>query len=85
MSLEQDIIEVFGTNPSYDMYTKEGDLAVHNVVKTAQIGQLTWSQTLVLLEELAGDQRFAEATDTAVRECVYDALRFYNKGENFYI
>jgi len=85
MSLEQDIVEVFGTNPSYAMFTEQGDLAVHNVVKTARIGQLTWAQTLVLLEELAGEQRFAEATDTAVRECVYDALHFYNKGENFYV
>jgi hypothetical protein len=87
MSLEQDIIDVFGTAPSYGyaMYTKEGDLAVHNVVETARFAKLNWAETYNLLCELAQDQRFAEATDTAVRETVYDALRFYNTGENFYI
>ena len=64
------------------MYTKEGDLAVHTVVETARFAKLDWPTTYALLEELAKDTRFAEALDTAVREAVYDALRF---NDNFYI
>ena len=82
MSLEQDVIEVFGTKPDYAMYTKQGDLAVHNVVETARFAKLNWADTYALLEELAKDTRFAEAMDTAVREAVYDSLRF---NDNFYI
>ena len=82
MSLEQDVIEVFGTVPNYAMYTKHGDWTVHNVVEIARFAKPNWADTYALLRELAKDERFAEATDTAVRETVYDALRFT---DSFYI
>jgi hypothetical protein len=90
MSLEQDIraVEIeynlTGAVPDYAMYTELGNAGVHAVVETARVNNLTWAQTYRALSKLAEQDQFSEATDTAVRECVYDALGFYAKGEDFY-
>jgi hypothetical protein len=62
--------------PYFEMYTPEGDIAVQALVNVAKAGRLTWPETYALLEKLSQDAKYGEATDTAVRECVYSALGF---------
>ena len=66
------------STPDYAMFTDFGNDAVDAIVRQARVLKLSWPQVLKELESLA--QRFpndfGEATDTAVRECVYDALGF---------
>jgi hypothetical protein len=66
------------------MYTEFGDDAVDAIVRSAKVLKLTWPQVLAELKSLAErfPNDFGEATDTAVRECVYDALGFET---NFYV
>lgn len=92
MSLEQDICAVEieynlkGAVPDYAMYTELGNAGVHGIVIAARAKNLTWAQVVNALRELSetNEEVFGEAMDTAVRECVYDALGFYTKGESFY-
>ena len=58
---------------SYGMYTSEGNLAVHGIAIAAKTLDLTWDQTESALRALADSDydKFGEATDTAVRESVY--------------
>jgi hypothetical protein len=60
------------------MYTDFGNDAVEAIVRTAKVLKLDWPKTLAELRSLAErfPEDFGEATDTAVRECVYDALGF---------
>ena len=58
------------------MYTDAGNSAVEAIVKLAIAQQLSWSVTDKLLKALSQDERFSEATDTAVRETVYAACDF---------
>ena len=69
--------------PDYAMYTELGNTAVHAVVVTARTNKLTWAETYEALCELAKQDAFGEATDTAVREMVYSALSI--RDEPFYI
>ena len=67
----------------YAMYTRVGNDLVDEVVKTARANRWTWKETYNALVELSRKhKRAAEATDTAVRECVYHALGFT---DNFYV
>jgi hypothetical protein len=92
MSLEQDIrtveieMNLTGAVRDYAMYTELGNAGVHAIVETARANDLSWSQVYGALRRLADSNEdvFGEATDTAVRECVYDALGFDRKGQNFY-
>jgi hypothetical protein len=63
-----------GVVPEYGMFSELGNVAVHAVVVAARTNQLTWAQILRALRELAKQDAFGEAMDTAVREMVYDAL-----------
>ncbi len=76
--LTKDVQEVFGTKPYYGMYTGFGDDAVDAIVRSAKVLKMDWPQVLQELRDLADrfPEDFGEATDTAVRECVYDALGF---------
>jgi len=65
-----------GTVEDYAMFTDLGNAAVHAVVVSARENKLTWPQTYRALNTLAEQTEFGEATDTAVRECVYSALGF---------
>ena len=91
MSLEQDIrtleieMNLTGAVRDYAMFSELGNAAIHAVVVAAEAGNLTWKQVLGTLDRLSREEPFAEATDTAVRECVYDALGFDRKGQDFYI
>ena len=91
MSLEQDIrtveieMNLTGAVRDYAMFSELGNAAIHAVVVAAEAGNLTWRQVLGALERLSREEVFAEATDTAVRECVYDALGFDHKDQDFYV
>jgi hypothetical protein len=63
---------------NYSMYTDFGDDAIEAIVRQAKVLNLTWPQVLAELVSLADrfPEDFGEATDTAVRECVYNALGF---------
>jgi hypothetical protein len=65
-----------GAVKDYSMFTELGNAAVHAVVVSARENKLTWPETYRALCALGDEKGFGEATDTAVRECVYSALGF---------
>lgn len=77
-------VELKIADADYGMYSQFGNDAVEAVVRRAQVLQLDWPATYAELIDLANrfPHDFGEATDTAVRECVYDALGFTS---SFYI
>lgn len=74
-------INLGGQTPNYAMYTDLGNAAVHAIVQRARADKMNWIQTCNALQDLAELEQFSEATDTIVRECVYDTLEF---SEEFY-
>ena len=62
--------------PEFGMFTEEGDYEVYRIVDLAKRAGLTWHQVTGLLEQLADNQDFAEATDTVVRERVWEELMY---------
>ena len=72
------------TTPNYMMYTEAGDEDVHKIVEAAIVLGLTWSETICLLERLAHKPNRGDATDTSVRECVYEAIGAFDRNEPFY-
>jgi hypothetical protein len=61
---------------NYGMFTDAGNALIHGIVQGAKYKNLTWSHVYTMLETVSQIEGFGEATDTAVRECVYDALEF---------
>ena len=63
---------------NYSMYTGFGNDAVDAIVRSAKVLKMDWPQVLQELQSLAErfPEDFGEATDTAVRECVYNKLGF---------
>ena len=55
---------------------------VHGIVEGAREKKLTWPEVYDLLHTISQVNGYTEATDTAVRECVYSALGF---DTDFYI
>lgn len=84
MSIEIEFDLSSNAVPDYAMYTELGNAGVHGIVVAAKLNSWTWAQTLNALRQLSETEVFAEATDTMVREYIYDALGFRAKGENFY-
>lgn len=86
MSIEIEYNLTGNAVPEYAMFTDLGDAGVHAIVIAARAQRLTWAQTVNALRELADSNPdvFGEAMDTAVRECVYDALGFDNREQPFY-
>ena len=69
----------------YGMFSDEGNEAVAQIVERGLLENRAWLevyQDLVNLAESNRD-RFGEATDTMVRDIVYEALGRFN--ENFYV
>jgi leucyl aminopeptidase (aminopeptidase T) len=60
----------------YGMYTDAGNEAVDSIVEMARKHQLSWSTVRAMLSALAQEEAYDEATDTAVREAVYQACDF---------
>ena len=86
MSIEIEYNLTGNAVPEYAMFTDLGDAGVHGVVIAARLNSWTWAQTVNALRELAesNEDVFGEAMDTAVRECVYDALGFDVREQPFY-
>ena len=62
--------------PEFGMFTEEGDYEIFRIVDLAKRANLTWSQVTGLLDQLSNTEGFEEATDTVVRERVWECL-FY--------
>ena len=77
-------VELTGAVQDYAMFSELGNAAVHAIVVTARANDLTWAQVYRALYQLSEQKEFGEATDTMVREYVYDALGFRAKGQEFY-
>jgi len=64
----------------YAMFTKQGNEKVAAIVSAAQAlakfedVERVWNWTEIQLHDLSQHNGFGEATDTAVREAVYDAV-----------
>jgi hypothetical protein len=69
----------------FGMFTEEGNDVIYQLCINAQKYYYDWRQVLKRLQHLAEHPRFGEATDTVVRERVYDYLEFHKSGERFYI
>lgn len=61
---------------NYGMFTEAGNAAIDGLVTVAKSMDLKWPEVYSALNVLAQNPKFAEATDTAVREAVYDACKF---------
>lgn len=63
----------------FGMFTERGNRVVHGIVIAAK--ELNWSfdEVMDLLNDIATLEEFAEATDTAVREYVYEAIFGYGE------
>jgi hypothetical protein len=70
----------------FSMFTEAGNQKVADIVDQAKNKNWTWARTLGELYVLADSdaQLYGEATDTAVREVVYDAIGADQRNENFY-
>ena len=68
--------ELYMEAPAYGMFTNEGNAAVSQIVGLALEINASWRMVESMLIALSGDDRFQEALDTEVRECVYLALGF---------
>ena len=64
-------------NFNYEMFSEEGNLAVADLVTLSKIHNLQDTVVLALMSALSKDDRFGEATDTAVRETVGIELGWY--------
>lgn len=60
----------------FAMFTDAGNAAVASLVTDAKRLGLNWPAVYFALQVLSRRPDFAEATDTAVREAVYDACGF---------
>lgn len=58
----------------YGMFTDAGNSAVDSIVEMARKHQLSWPAVRAMLSALALEEAYEEATDTAVREAVYETL-----------
>ena len=69
---------------SYGMFTEEGDILVDGIVNVAKGTNADWPWAYKKLEMLSNTEGFGEATDTMVREAVFDAIG-YDNDTPFYI
>ena len=67
---------------NYGMFTADGNNRIHKIVEFAKDNRLDWQDAYKMLEALSNKEGFEEATDTVVREMVYDACDFTS---DFYI
>jgi len=70
---------------NFGMFTTEGNEAVADIVAAAKVHNYSWAWTYAQLCELAKQDGFSEATDTEVRERVYDAIGAGQRKEEFYV
>lgn len=72
---------------SFAMFTPRGDEMVAKIVDRARRNHWTWFVTNGALVQLARNHPdvAGEATDTEVREMVYNAIGAYARGEDFWV
>ena len=63
---------------NFGMYSDSGNHVIQDLVNLANKAQLSDRAVLSMLEALAKDEMYAEATDTVVRERVFAQLGVYN-------
>jgi len=61
---------------SYSMFTEEGDILVDGIVEVAKGTNADWPWVYDKLIKLGETEKFGEATDTMVRENVFDAIGY---------
>ena len=61
---------------SYTMFTEEGDILVDGIVEVAKGTNADWPWAYEKLEMLGKTEGFEEASDTMVREAVFDAIGY---------
>jgi hypothetical protein len=68
---------------TYGMFSEEGNKQIADMIEFHKNRKSTWTEVLQNLRDLADCdyEKFGEAMDTEVRECVYIALGFT---EDFY-
>jgi hypothetical protein len=59
----------------FGMFSDAGNAMIQGVVLTAKSNNLDWDQVVDVLYDIATLNGFEEATDTAVREMVYEAIQ----------
>ena len=59
---------------NYGMYTDAGNAVIGSLVEMARKHQLSWHTVYDMLEAISLEEAYEEATDTAVREAVYETL-----------
>lgn len=71
----------------YGMYTSEGNIAVAGIVEYSRQHNLSWKTVYQNLVDLSkyDPEKYGEALDTDVRECVYYAIGAYERDEDFYV
>ncbi len=69
---------------TYSMFSESGDIRVDGIVLEAKQYNHSWSLVFDRLCELGETEEFGEATDTMVRENVFDAIG-YSDDTPFYI
>ena len=69
-------MKVLSNMQHYGMYTKTGNRKIHHLVLEARAHGLSWQEVYDKLYEMSGQRGTEEATDTVVREYVYDACKF---------
>jgi hypothetical protein len=62
--------------PYYGMFTEAGNEAIDSLIAGAKKLDLDWPAVYFAFQVLSRNPKFGEATDTVVRERVYDALQF---------
>jgi hypothetical protein len=62
--------------PEFGMFTEEGDYEVYRIVDLAKRAKLTWFQVKELLTQLSTELGYEEATDTVVKERVWEELKY---------
>ena len=56
------------------MFTDAGNSVIGSLVEMARKHQLSWHTVHDMLEAISLEEAYEEATDTAVREAVYETL-----------
>lgn len=59
----------------FGMFSNAGNAMIQGVILTAKSNNLDWDQVVDVLYDIATLDGFEEASDTAVREIVYEAFR----------
>lgn len=71
---------------SYGMFSEEGNQHIADIIEFHKNNKSSWAVVQQNLRDLADCdyEKFGEAMDTVVRECVYCAIGADARGEEFY-